>query len=156
MPKKDLIRRCRLIRLKMSSSLASKNIAPAGTQMWRLTFAAIIVLGTLFTVVQASVFRHGLAFPLGGRMLVASLLIVPVGFFLGMPFPLGVIAIEGRPKGAVAWAWGMNGAFTIIGGVLSVLSSLVFGFTVTLLVAMAVYLLAALVYPQLRPARASD
>jgi predicted membrane-bound spermidine synthase len=134
-------------------SLASKKVAPAGTQMWRLPFAAIIAIGILFTIVEPSVFHFGLAFQLPGRILVAALLIFPVGFFLGMPFPLGVLAIESRPKGAVAWAWGMNGAFTVIGGVLSVVLSFAFGFTVTLLIAVAMYLVAALVYPMLSPAR---
>jgi len=66
-----------------------------------------------------------------------------------------VLSIEGRPAGAIAWAWGMNGAFTIIGGVLSVVLSIVFGFTVTLLVATVGYLIAAFAYPKLKLARAS-
>jgi hypothetical protein len=134
-------------------SLASSRVAPLGTGRWRVPFAAIIGFGLLFTVIEAAAFRFGLGFPLAGRLLVATLLIFPVGFFLGMPFPLGVLAIAGRPRGAVAWAWGMNGAFTVIGGVLSVILSVVFGFTVTLYVAIAIYLLAALVYPRLDPVR---
>jgi sugar phosphate permease len=107
----------------------------------------------LFTLIEPSVFHFGLAFPLPGRILVAALLIFPVGFFLGMPFPLGVLAIESRPKGAIAWAWGMNGAFTVVGGVLSVALSVLFGYTVTLLIAVALYLVAAVVYPRLSPVR---
>jgi spermidine synthase len=134
-------------------SLASTKVAPAGTRMWRIPFAAIIGFGVLFTLVESSAFHIGLAFALPGRILVAALLMFPIGFFLGMPFPLGVLAIESRPKGAVAWAWGMNGAFTVVGGVLSVFLSLAFGFTVTLLIAVAMYLVAALVYPRLSVAR---
>jgi len=134
-------------------SLASQKVAPPGTRMWRLPFVAIIAIGILFTLVESSVFHFGLAFQLPGRILVSALLIFPVGFFLGMPFPLGVLAIESRPKGAVAWAWGMNGAFTVVGGVLSVVLSVMFGFTVTLLIAVALYVVAALVYPKLSPVR---
>jgi len=134
-------------------SLASTKVAPTGTQMWRLPFAAIIVIGVLFTLIEPAVFHFGLAFQLSGRILVAALLIFPVGFFLGMPFPLGVLAIQSRPKGAIAWAWGMNGAFTVVGGVLSVVLSVLFGYTVTLLIAVALYLVAAVVYPRLSPAR---
>jgi hypothetical protein len=134
-------------------SLASSRVAPLGTWRWRVPFAAIVGLGILLTVIEAAAFRFGLGFPLAGRMLVATLLIFPVGFFLGMPFPLGVLAIVRRPRGAVAWAWGMNGAFTVIGGVLSIVLSVMFGFTVTFYVAIAIYLLAALVYPGLEPVR---
>jgi predicted membrane-bound spermidine synthase len=133
-------------------SLASSRIAPAGTARWRVPFAAIIALGMLFTAIESGVFHFGLAFPLPGRIFVAALLIFPIGFFLGMPLPLGVLAIEGRPRGTIAWAWGMNGAFTVVGGVLSVVLSVIFGFTVTLWFAMALYLLAALLYPALAAA----
>jgi hypothetical protein len=133
-------------------SLASSRIAPAATARWRVPFAAIIALGMLFTVIESAAFNFGLAFPLPGRIFVATLLIFPIGFFLGMPLPLGVLAIEGRPRGTIAWAWGMNGAFTVVGGVSSVILSVIFGFTVTLWIAMALYLLAALLYPALAAA----
>jgi hypothetical protein len=137
-------------------SVCSSRIAPAGTQRWKLPFVAIVVAGVLFTLCESKLFDFGLAFALPGRILVAAVLIFPVGFFLGMPFPLGILAIASRPKGAVAWAWGMNGAFTVIGGVLSVGFSLLFGFTVTLLIAIGIYVVAALVYPSLSPVRQSS
>jgi len=135
-------------------SLASQKVAPAGTSKWRLPFAAILLLGTLFLFVESSLFRYGLAFPLPGRILVSTLLIFPIGFFLGMPLPLGVLAIENRPKGTIAWAWGMNGAFTVIGGVLSIIASVLVGFTITLIGALAIYGLAALLFPALAKAPA--
>ena len=41
--------------------------------------------------------------------------------------------------GAVAWAWGLNGLFTVIGSLGSVLLGLAIGFQATILVAMAIY-----------------
>jgi predicted membrane-bound spermidine synthase len=133
-------------------SLMSERVAPAGTGRWRLPFAAVVATVIGFTLLQPWIFNFGLQFPLMGRILVAALAIFPIGFFLGMPFPLGILAIASRPPGAVAWAWGMNGAFTVIGGVLSVFLSVAFGFSVTLVVAAAVYVLAAFVYRSLSPA----
>jgi len=109
-----------------------------------------------FLLVESPLFDFGLAFPQAGRVLIAALAIFPIGFFLGMPFPLGILAIASRPQGAVAWAWGMNGAFTVIGGVLSVFLSIAFGFTVALLVAATIYVLAAFTYLLLDPARQID
>ena len=101
-----------------------------------------------------AVFRTFLAAPLGLRLLAAAVLIFPVGFFLGMPFPLGIGALEGAPRGTIAWAWGLNGIFTVIGSLASVLLSLVWGFRVTVLMALAVYVLAALSFAWLRRAAA--
>ena len=134
-------------------SLMSEKVAPAGTARWRLPFAAIIATVISFTLLQSWAFNLGLALPLVGRIFVAAIMIFPIGFFLGMPFPLGILAITSRPPGAVAWAWGMNGAFTVIGGVLSVFLSVAFGFTVSLLIATVIYLLAAFFYRALSPAQ---
>ena len=100
------------------------------------------------------VFEIFLATPILVRIVAASLLIAPIGFFLGMPFPLGILAIEGQPTGAVAWAWGLNGLFTVVGGLLSVLLSLLVGFSGTLLLALMIYGLAFLVFPKVRSAGA--
>jgi len=97
-------------------SFSSRKLVPTGTAMWRLPFAAIVLIGLIFELIESSVFHFGLGLPLPGRILVSTLLMFPIGFFLGMPLPLGVLAIESRPKGTIAWAWGMNGAFTVIGG----------------------------------------
>jgi hypothetical protein len=43
-----------------------------------------------------------LALPLVGRIAAVGLMIFPLGFFLGMPFPLGVLAIANHPRGAIA------------------------------------------------------
>lgn len=45
-----------------------------------------------------------------------------------MPFPLGILELESKPRGAIAWAWSMSGLFTTMGAVLSALLSLWVGF----------------------------
>lgn len=137
-------------------SLMSEKIAPAGTTRWRWPFAAIVATIIGFTLLQSWAFDAALALPLFGRELAAAAMIFPIAFFLGMPFPLGILAISRRPPGAVAWAWGMNGAFTVIGGVVSVFLSIAFGFTVSLFIATAIYVLAALAYRSLNRGEVVD
>jgi hypothetical protein len=91
-----------------------------------------------------------LALELPGRAAVAALMIFPLGFFLGMPFPLGVLAIAHQPRGAIAWAWGMNGLFTVIGGLASVLLGLKLGFNFTIVIALALYACALAVFRKMR------
>jgi hypothetical protein len=76
----------------------------------------------------------------------------PVGFFLGMPFPLGILAIANKPREVVAWAWGMNGLFTVAGGFLSMLISMAFGFNVAITFALALYAVAFAVFNRLQRA----
>ena len=79
----------------------------------------------------------------------------PVGFFLGMPFPLGILAIANKPRPVVAWAWGMNGLFTVVGGFLSMLVSMAFGFNVAITFALALYAVAFGVFKRLQGAEAT-
>jgi hypothetical protein len=83
-------------------------------------------------------------------MAVAAALMFPLGFFLGMPFPLGILLAERHPKGAIAWAWGLNGLFTVIGSLASVLLGLAIGFQATILVAMAIYACAFMAFAGMR------
>jgi hypothetical protein len=131
-------------------SLSSMRLGVDPARRWQVPFAAVIALGVATLGLQDWLFHFGLAFGVVGRALFAAVLIFPIGFFLGMCLPLGVLAIERRPQGAIAWAWGMNGVFTVAGGVASVYLSFALGFANTLLIAIALYAVAFLVFPVMR------
>jgi hypothetical protein len=62
-----------------------------------------------------AVFRACLGFGLFFRIAIALLLVAPLGFVLGMPFTLGLRVAMQRSSALGAWAWGVNGFFTVIG-----------------------------------------
>ncbi len=78
-------------------------------------------------------FAATLALPLGGRVLVAMLALAPVGVLMGMPFPQGLRRLETRAPSYVPWAWGINGALSVVASVLAALLSLSFGFNLVLI-----------------------
>jgi len=131
-------------------SAASERLGINSQRRWALPFVAIMVIGLALILVYPPIAEAALALPLGGRIAVATVMIFPLGFFLGMPFPLGILAIEHQPRGAIAWAWGMNGLFTVIGGLASVLGGLEIGFNFTIVIALALYGCALAVYRKMR------
>jgi sugar phosphate permease len=131
-------------------SAASERLGIDNRRRWALPFVAIIVVGLALVLVYPALAKSGLALPVAGRIAVAAVMIFPLGFFLGMPFPLGILAIEHQPRGAIAWAWGMNGLFTVIGGLASVFASLLWGFNITVVLALALYGGALAVYKKMR------
>ena len=131
-------------------SSCSERLKMTVKSRWTWPFIGILSTGSLFVVVYPYIFHTFLAAPTLIRIMVASLMIFPLGFFLGMPFPLGILALEKQPNGAVAWAWGLNGLFTVIGGLASVVLSIFVGFTATLLVALCIYVLAFLTFSAMR------
>lgn len=77
-----------------------------------------------------------------GLVLLAA---APVSLALGMPFPLGLIqAGDGR---LLPWAWGLNGAFSVVATPLAGLMSRDIGFASLLIAAAGLYGLAFLVLP---------
>ncbi len=82
--------------------------------------------------------------PLTGRVLTALaggpdflaipavlVLIFPLGFCMGVPFPSGLNLVgELKGEGKIAWAWTINGAASVTGAVLGGLIALLWGYTV--------------------------
>jgi hypothetical protein len=94
----------------------------------------------------------------GFRLLVSGVLLIPLGFVMGMPFPTGLRALAAAPApefpaspdNAVEWAWAMNAAASVLGSVLAMVIAIQFGLTVTLACGAAAYLLALVLVPVLR------
>jgi len=82
--------------------------------------------------------------PLSLRILGVLLLLLPVGFALGAFLPLGIAAAGERLKAVVPWAWGLNGAASVLGSVLAVVLAMNVGFLHTMLVGVVFYALAVL------------
>ena len=91
----------------------------------------------------------GLGF--GYRLLISAVLLVPLGFVMGMPFPTGLRALAAAASkrssdessdNAVEWAWAMNAAASVLGSVLAMVIAIQFGLTITLACGAAAYLLA--------------
>jgi hypothetical protein len=79
------------------------------------------------------------------RCAVAIIAIAPLGLLMGMPFPT-LLAKSGQTSEAlVPWAWGVNACATVLGSVLSTMSSITMGFNRTWLAAMAMYLAVLLI-----------
>lgn len=74
----------------------------------------------------------------------AFLMIFPLGFLMGMPFPLGITALGKRNPRLIPWAWGTNGCASVTGSVLAVMIALSGGFSAVFFASGSLYLLAGL------------
>jgi hypothetical protein len=75
------------------------------------------------------------------RMAIAVATLVPIGIALGVPMPTGLRMLSARTPDLVAWAWGMNGALSVLGATLAIFIAMNWGFGVTLLAASFTYLI---------------
>jgi len=117
-------------------------------RIW-LPYVGIAITTILLVIYQQVLFDLFLQFDIAVRILISIMMIFPLAFFLGMPFPLGVLAVQHKPAGTVAWAWAFNGLFTVAGGIFAAIFSVYFGFKATMLVALSAYVLAYFMYKKL-------
>jgi hypothetical protein len=124
-----------LLVLLVASGIGSRFSDRVGTTT---AFGAIVV----WLLLDVFVLRHltgALAFlPILARVAVTALLIAPLGFFMGMPFPKGAL----RVGELIDWGFAVNGASSVLGATLVVLIAFTYGFTAALAVAAALYLAA--------------
>jgi spermidine synthase len=136
-------------------SAASERLGITAQRRWKIPFLMILVLGGTLVLAYPALAHLALELPIVGRVLAAAAMMFPVAFFLGMPFPLGILAIANKPRPVIAWAWGMNGLFTVVGGFLSMLISMAFGFNVAITFALGLYAIAFAAFKRLQGAEAT-
>ena len=77
------------------------------------------------------------------RIAIAVAIVAPLGFAMGMPFPRGLASVGHGPFPAAPFYWGLNGIFSVIGSVGTMVVAVVFGFTVAMIVGAVGYVVAA-------------
>lgn len=75
--------------------------------------------------------------------------IAPLAFVMGMPFPLGLAAGGERAPVLIPWAWAINGCASVVGAVLASALAVELGFGLVIVVAAALYVAAAFVFPRM-------
>jgi predicted membrane-bound spermidine synthase len=99
-----------------------------------LVVAAVLALSPLFGALAAQ--------PRPARIAVTVLLLAPLGLAMGTPMPAGIRLLAERRSELIPWAWGVNGAASVLGSVAALALALAVGFDAALLVGAGLYLLA--------------
>jgi len=111
--------------------------------------AVIIALGLAYLALLEPLMQSAGSWQLGVKILLSIVLIAPLGFCMGMPFPIGLSALATGPPSLTAWAWGINGCASVISAILTTLLAIHFGFNAVILLALACYFAAAVSFPEL-------
>ena len=80
------------------------------------------------------------------RFLYTVLLVIPLGFFMGMPFPKGIAAVKEKRGEIIPWVWAINGCASVIGSIAAVIISIHLGFLVVIALSAVMYVLALVSY----------
>jgi len=107
---------------------------------WAL--ALIAVMAMISMVALAPLVAWAVPFARVTRIAIAVMTLLPVGMLLGIPMPAGIALLRRTSPDMLTWAWGMNGALSVVGATLAIFIAMNWGFGATLICAAATYLLA--------------
>ena len=105
--------------------------------------AGISVIALLYLALLPTLFQQLIGLPDGIKMMLSVLLIAPLAFCMGAPFPIGLSRVAHSAPDFVPWAWGINGFASVMSASLATLLAIAFGFSVVILLALGLYATAA-------------
>ena len=101
-----------------------------------MVFAYILLLPPIF---------YGLVWlPHPARIVIAVVLMAPLALVMGMPMPIGIKLLSKSAPQIIPWAWGVNGATSVMGSVGALVIAILTGFNQALIVGAGLYGLAIL------------
>lgn len=126
-----------LLALLVASGIGSRFSASVAD--W-VPFAAIVGWLAADAAWFGLLVRAGGGLPMAGRVALTAVLVAPLGFFMGMPFPKATL----RVGELVDWGFAVNGTASVLGSTGILLVAFTWGFGPALAVGGALYVLAGL------------
>jgi hypothetical protein len=108
---------------------------------------ATAALAAIFALLLPGLLNAALTWPATAKAALAVGLAAPLGFCMGMPFPLGLSTYRGTTSPFIPWAWSVNGALSVVATPLATLLAVSLGYTVVFAASVGLYALAALLAP---------
>ena len=128
------------------SGRAPRSPSVSGASPLDLAIAAIALVALLYLALLPPLFGALVALPDLLKVGIALLLIAPLAFGMGMPFPIGLARIAGQSPDLVPWAWGINGCASVLSAILAPILAIHLGFTAVVVIAVGLYLAAGLAF----------
>jgi len=139
-----------LFALLLSSGLGSfstRGITEGGLRSGAI-LRLVLLLGVLvvFGLLTPRAMTAFQAATTGGRIAVATGVLLPLGFFMGMAFPLGMKLASRDSLALTPWLWGINGATSVCASVVAVVIAMGAGIAAAFWTGWVCYALALLAF----------
>jgi spermidine synthase len=125
-----------------TGSYFGKNVFRTDMQK-RLLLASIstVLAGILLFIASPTILSKCLEYGTVLRSTICFLMILPLAFFMGIPFPTCIqLLYLDNQENYIPWMYGINGSMSVLGSVLAIVVSMVWGFTPTYFIGLSFYL----------------
>ena len=125
-----------------SSRYSEKPLKGVMIAVGLITVSVVFYILFLFPIIQSLADSY-----FAVKVILVLLIISPVSFALGMPFPMGLSSLRNHTGSLLPWAWAINGAFSVISTPLASIISVANGYTMLFAISIGLYLLAFAFFP---------
>jgi hypothetical protein len=126
-----------------AGSLAASRLRGYGSSLGWIVAGIVALLATQILALPPP---YGAVESTSGRIALTLTLVAPLAFLMGMPFPIGLSRLAAEAPAFIPWAWGINGCASVLAALVAALLAVHVGFSMVLLLAAALYALAAIAW----------
>ena len=137
-------------------SLVSARVANPGRVLPFVLLAGIVLGAAQAFLVPTFLKAVFLGLPVAVRLGITFVVLMPLGFVLGFPFPLAMTLVPARAGGVVPWAWALNGWMSVLASMVTVVVSRLFGYSRAFAIALLAYAIAAALASRLARLASAD
>jgi hypothetical protein len=135
------------IAVSLFSLLLASGLGAFFSRKWRggkeyKAFKVVLVIAIIaisYIVALPFVFNAFLSYSSISRFVISFVLIFPLGFLMGIPFPTILGHFKKESENDIAWMWCINGAFSVLGGVFALIVAMLSGYNAVLFLGALAY-----------------
>ena len=122
----------------LSGRISEERLTPALMKL----LVTLVLLVIVYIIALPPIFYGLVGLAREIRIVLAVVLMAPLAMVMGMPMPIGIRLLARSAPEIIPWAWGVNGATSVMGSVAALVIAILTGFNQALLVGAGLYLLA--------------
>ncbi len=123
-------------------SYLTERLPGGNSNARKIALGAVVVAVIVFGLITTQVVRGLDGATTTVRVTAAAAILLSMGLFMGMPFPIGIGAAAGRADALKPWLWGINGAASVTCTVLATVVALTWGISASFWAGVACYVMA--------------
>ena len=109
-------------------------------------FGILVLVALGYTLAMPYLMSRLLSWPLWARVVGALFGLAPLGFLMGLPFPMGLAWLKTRAPRLIPWVWAINGCASVVASVLAAILALSYGYTFVMFVGTVAYAIGGIVF----------
>jgi hypothetical protein len=123
-------------------SLASTKFMKVGIRNLTFAILGIVGIGFFYAIMLPLLINSVISEEFVVKVAVSVAMLAPIGFLMGMPLPTGMRVLKSNLSTYIPWMWAINGAFSVLGAVLTVVVGILYGASYALGMGILIYLVA--------------